>query len=323
MSHRLNDTRSSAPFLHVLLVGGAAFALSAATPSGVRAQVPDEVLSACYIPGTGTLYRIGSEGTLPSGCVRPEHIVFQWNQQGIIGDSGPHGLMCWDTDGDGVPDPSEDRNDDSVFDANDCAGPTGADGAQGIQGPDGPAGPTGPAGAGGLPGADGADGAQGIQGPEGPAGPTGPAGADGLPGADGEDGAQGIQGPEGPAGTTGPAGADGEDGAQGPVGPQGPAGADGADGQDGDSGILGYELVNSNTGWVDVVGESQVYEKTMACQAGKAALSVGVIGSGAMNNLISMAITGGGNNQGYFRIRVKAGSNPSEVNAQLLCVTIG
>ncbi|MDA0329783.1 MAG: hypothetical protein O2958_12345 [Gemmatimonadetes bacterium] len=68
-----------------------------------------------------------------------------------------------------------------------------------------------------------------------------------------------------------------------------------------------------NSGWVEVGGENNVYEMTVSCGVGATAMSVGVNGVGAMNNVIAMAITGGSNNQGYFRVRITAGSQPSEV----------
>ncbi len=71
------------------------------------------------------------------------------------GPKGADGVNCWDTNGNGVADPNEDRNEDGVIDVQDCQGP---------QGPAGPQGPTGP------------------QGPEGPQGPQGPAGPQGAPG---------------------------------------------------------------------------------------------------------------------------------------------
>jgi len=60
---------------------------------------------------------------------------------------------CWDTNNNGVADPSEDINGDGVYDALDC------------QGPAGPPGPSGPQGPHGNPGAPGAQGPQGNPGP--------------------------------------------------------------------------------------------------------------------------------------------------------------
>ncbi len=49
-----------------------------------------------------------------------DHALLQWNEEELVGDEGPQGpsgLMCWDVDADGVPDPSEDRDGKGVYDA--------------------------------------------------------------------------------------------------------------------------------------------------------------------------------------------------------------
>ncbi len=50
-------------------------------------------------------------------------------------------------------------------------------------------------------------------------------------------------------------------------------------------------------------------------------MSVGITGTGAMNNMVAMAITGVNDDSGHYRIRIKAGSSPSEIAAQLACGT--
>jgi hypothetical protein len=45
--------------------------------------------------------------------------------QGLQGATGADGINCWDLNGDGVNDPSEDVNGDGQFDANDCIGENG------------------------------------------------------------------------------------------------------------------------------------------------------------------------------------------------------
>jgi len=71
---------------------------------------------------------------------------------GTNGTNGTNGISCWDTNGNGVNDPSEDTNVDGLFDALDCkgaagaAGPIGSAGAAGAAGPTGPQGPQGPQG---------------------------------------------------------------------------------------------------------------------------------------------------------------------------------
>ena len=84
---------------------------------------------------------------------------------------GLDGVNCWDLNGDGVKDPTEDINGDEIFDAKDCAGAPGSAGTPGPAGPAGPAGEPGPAGA---PG-------------------TGTPGRDGRPGTDGSDGLPGQE----------------------------------------------------------------------------------------------------------------------------------
>jgi hypothetical protein len=132
----------------VLLIAGAAFVALAHSGAPIQAQVAVEVLSACYIPGTGTLYLVDQDG-LPDACIRDDHALLQWNEEGLVGDEGPQGrsgLMCWDVDADGVPDPSEDRDGNGVYDAEDCQGDPGAQGPTGTQGLQGAVGDQGPQG---------------------------------------------------------------------------------------------------------------------------------------------------------------------------------
>ena len=80
---------------------------------------------------------------------------------GTNGTNGTNGISCWDTNGNGVNDPSEDTNSDTFFNNLDCQGAIGA------AGPAGPIGATGPAGSIGATGLAGAAGATGPQGPQG------------------------------------------------------------------------------------------------------------------------------------------------------------
>lgn len=107
---------------------------------------------------------------------------------GATGTAGTNGLSCWDTNGNGINDASEDVNTDGNWDALDCVGATG---------PAGPAGPTGAAGGPGPTGTAGATGPAGAAGPTGVAGGTGPTGTSGPTGAVGP---TGVTGPTGPAG---------------------------------------------------------------------------------------------------------------------------
>ncbi len=173
---------------------------------------------------------------------------------GLFGSSG---ISCWDTNGNGIADPSEDSNSDGLFDINDCRGPVGFTGAIGATGPSGPSGPTGltgpinglqgppgdpgPMGEPGLPG-----GPVGLEGEQGPIGLTGATGAMGPPGPMGDQGPSGgIQGATGPEGPPGP-----DKGDKGPTGPAGPAGASsatgpqGPKGEDGQNGLVRMEMTS-------------------------------------------------------------------------------
>ena len=55
-----------------------------------------------------------------------------WNEQGV---PGLDGLNCWDLNGDGVKDDSEDVNGDGNHDALDCSGRDGRDGVDGMDAP--------------------------------------------------------------------------------------------------------------------------------------------------------------------------------------------
>lgn len=84
---------------------------------------------------------------------------------------GADGLHCWDLNGNGEPDPSEDVNRDGAFDALDCRGPAGpparpvAPGRDGLPGVAGPPGPQGEQGERGEPGIAGSSGQFGPPGP--------------------------------------------------------------------------------------------------------------------------------------------------------------
>ena len=78
---------------------------SAAIPQGLQAQAT--ILTACYVPDVGVVYRIKETG-LPDACRQDTHVEFSWNMEG-------------------------------------AAGPQGATGAQGATGPAGPQGPQGEA----------------------------------------------------------------------------------------------------------------------------------------------------------------------------------
>jgi len=83
-------------------------------PTGQAVHELPKILYACYVPQSGTVYRI-RETDLRQECSAALHIMFSWNQQGPPGPQGEPGP----------------------------AGPTGATGATGATGPAGPMGPAG------------------------------------------------------------------------------------------------------------------------------------------------------------------------------------
>jgi hypothetical protein len=91
-----------------------------------------EVIYACYVPNSGTLYRIKAEDPAET-CKAASHIEIQWEVEGPEGAQGPQGPM-------GPQGPAG------------PAGPIGPAGPQGPQGPAGPAGAQGPAGPAGASG---------------------------------------------------------------------------------------------------------------------------------------------------------------------------
>ena len=287
----------------------------------VAAQSAGDLLSACFIPGSGTLYIVGQDGAPPS-CVRSDHVLLQWDEQGPMGPAGADGmdgldgLMCWDTNGNGLPDPDEDINGDGLFNAEDCRGEQGPAGPQGAQGLPGLPGPQGDQG---IPGEQGPQGEIGPEGPQGPQGETGPEGPQGL---QGEQGVPGLPGPQGEQGIPGEQGPQGDQGIPGEQGPQGEIGPEGPQGPQGEAGLLGLGIVTSDSSWSEVGGENNVYEATLTCSVGQRALSVGVLGDASLNNIVSMAIVGADGDAGYFRIRTRAGSSADDVTAQLLCATV-
>lgn len=112
--------RASGMLVATALVGlplllAAGVRTDALTAASETALVP-KVFHACYVPTTGSVYRI-KDLTLKDSCTSPSHVPFQW------------------TDGEG---------------AGGAQGPAGPQGPQGPQGPAGPAGPKGDAGPSGV-----------------------------------------------------------------------------------------------------------------------------------------------------------------------------
>lgn len=109
----------------------AALALGTIAPSAEAQTTPDpNTLYACYVPLSGTLYRIRTADTRDN-CASSQHVMFWFNQTGPQGPAGP-------------------------------PGPQGPQGPQGPAGPAGPPGPQGPTGAQGIPGPKGDPGTAGA-----------------------------------------------------------------------------------------------------------------------------------------------------------------
>src|ERR1041385_3201289 len=85
--------------------------------TGQLAAAVGDSITACYVPASGTIYRIGLTG-LPSSCLAASHIRFSWSSGGAAGATGATG----------------------------SAGATGATGSAGATGATGSAGATGPTG---------------------------------------------------------------------------------------------------------------------------------------------------------------------------------
>lgn len=90
----------------------------------LTAQTAADTVHACYVPSSGTMYRIKSSSA-PAACVHSSHVAFAFNAKGSAGDPGPAGPAG-------------------------ANGDTGAAGPAGPKGDAGPTGPEGPQGPGGL-----------------------------------------------------------------------------------------------------------------------------------------------------------------------------
>ena len=199
-------------------------------PPSASTSTEDTAIQACFVPASGTIYRIGLAG-LPQSCLAASHVRFSWQIQGLPGSPGPQGVA-------GAAGAAGQAGPIGATGPAGAAGSAGATGPVGAAGPAGALGPAGPIGATGPAGPIGATGPTGPIGATGPAGLTCPAGNDGASGPAGPLGATGPIGPAGPAGATGPAGGDGANGPAGPAGPTGPAGAAGPAGASGTASVI-------------------------------------------------------------------------------------
>jgi hypothetical protein len=71
------------PALRPLLAALALAGASALLPRVAAAQA-DSVIHACYVPTTGSIYRIKTADT-PSACTKTGHVAFDWRRNGYAG----------------------------------------------------------------------------------------------------------------------------------------------------------------------------------------------------------------------------------------------
>jgi len=69
---------------------GLAMLLTLNPAHGSAQTTDDQMISACYIPLVGVVYRIKAPG-LPTACLGRTHVEFHWNAQGPKGDRGDPG----------------------------------------------------------------------------------------------------------------------------------------------------------------------------------------------------------------------------------------
>jgi hypothetical protein len=109
-SHRRNGRTIQTPLLapFTALAGPAAAIALVSTAAMVQEVAAQEVAvyHACYIPGTGTVYRIKAPG-LRQECTSHTHVAFSWREQGEPGPQGEQGPPGEQ----GLPGPQGDKGD--------------------------------------------------------------------------------------------------------------------------------------------------------------------------------------------------------------------
>jgi collagen triple helix repeat protein len=288
-------------------VSALALLMSVAAPMSAQTS-PDPIMYACYVPLTGTVYRIKSPGA-PDECTQPkgknngmghqDHVQFAFNERGNVGPVGP-------------------------------MGPMGPAGPLGPVGPMGPAGPQGEIGPMGLMGPQGAVGPVGPMGPQGAIGPMGPQGPQGVTGAVGPQGDVGPMGPQGDLGPMGPQGAQGIQGLKGDVGavgPQGergltgPEGAQGRQGVQGIPGVSAYEVINRNVSIAP--GVTQLWVTN--CSPGKKPLGGGYSSNDTNGQNMLVSKNGpfsGGSNLGWVVEMKNPSASTSNFNLYAVCAVV-
>src|ERR1043166_8681706 len=74
----------------VLAQNGAVGSSAPAPRAQLAAIASDSTIAACFVPASGTVYRIELPG-LPSSCLATSHIRFTWQSRGPQGDAGAAG----------------------------------------------------------------------------------------------------------------------------------------------------------------------------------------------------------------------------------------
>jgi hypothetical protein len=87
---------------HATMARATAIGAALLTLTGARAGAqtspptpPPSTIDACYVPASGTIYRINTTQSpaagAPARCLSSTHVPFTWNQQGVQGPAGPQG----------------------------------------------------------------------------------------------------------------------------------------------------------------------------------------------------------------------------------------
>jgi hypothetical protein len=78
-----------------LIALSAVSAVTLLTTAAGAQTAPPPTIDACWVPASGTMYRIDSPSSpapgAPKTCLSPLHTKFSWNQQGLKGDKGETG----------------------------------------------------------------------------------------------------------------------------------------------------------------------------------------------------------------------------------------
>jgi hypothetical protein len=70
-------TRTESAIVRRILTVSSILAIGTLVPRSAEAQIGVTTYHACYVPGSGTVYRIGEPDT-PATCKNKSHVEFQW-----------------------------------------------------------------------------------------------------------------------------------------------------------------------------------------------------------------------------------------------------